>query len=61
MDRRENDRRYRSRAEMLRDRRRRRKRTCLIELLIVLFFIIVVVAVAGIFVWKKIWSIEGES
>ena len=53
MDRRENDRRYRSRAEMLRDRRRRRKRTCLIELLIVLFFIIVVVAVAGIFVWKK--------
>ena len=42
MDRRENDRRYRSRAEMLRDRRRRRKRTCLIELLIVLFFIIVV-------------------
>ena len=60
MDRRENDRRYRSRAEMLRDRRRRRKRTCLIELLIVLFFIIVVVAVAGIFVWKK-WSIEGES
>ena len=53
MDRRENDRRYRSRAEMLRDRRRRRKRTCLIELLIVLFFIIVVVAVAGIFVWKN--------
>ena len=53
MDRRENDRRYRSRAEMLRDRRRRRKRTCLIELLIVLFFIIVVVAVAGIFVWKR--------
>lgn len=53
MDRRENDRRYRSRVEMLRDRRRRRKRTCLIELLIVLFFIIVVVAVAGIFVWKN--------
>ena len=61
MDRRENDRRYRSRAEMLRDRRRRRKRTCLIELLIVLFFYHCSCRCGRYICMEKIWSIEGES